>query len=167
MEKFKILVYALFGVFMCLGFTACSDDKDEPEVNIIGTWVSVETSSSADAYGWGGFDEGTKIKFLKDGKCFIGWDGIFETEQGVVADPTENQWGWHDESGRLEDGETYVLKGENLTIMEDDLDRWIGTITVNGDEMVFSHIYQNWNYDLGAMVEEDPGKYVTKFRRLK
>ncbi|MDE5921267.1 MAG: DUF4595 domain-containing protein [Paramuribaculum sp.] len=33
MEKFKILVYALFGVFMCLGFTACSDDKDEPTVD--------------------------------------------------------------------------------------------------------------------------------------
>ena len=43
--------------------------------------------------------------------------------------------------------------------MESDLDRYVGTISVNGNEMTYSYKYEDWN---GSKYVEF-GPYVSKF----
>lgn len=162
MKKLKFLAFALFAVLACVNFASCSDDdKDNPTADIIGTWECVDSENLDDSGENDSFDRGTLLRLLNGGKCFIGYHGSFEIynpETGgweTVADPTEKQW-------VDEEGDRWDLKGNNLTVREPDLDRYVGTITVNGNEMTFTYKYQNWNYDSGTMTSES-GTYVSKF----
>lgn len=138
---------------------------DSEENNLIGTWECVTGESHGADYDGNDFANGTLLKLLKGDKCFIGYHGSFEiynpdTDRWeTVEDPTENQWG--DEDG---EGDKWYLEGNNLTIMESDLDRYVGTIVVNSNEMTFTYKYQNWNYDSGTMTSESE-TYVSTFKK--
>lgn len=164
--KFKNLALVLFGVLACVNFVSCSDDdKDEPTTNIVGTWECVTGELHGADYAEDDFAKGTLLKFLNGDKCFIGYQGVFEVYNKAtdrwekVADPTESQWG--DEDG---EGDTWSLKGNTLTIMEADLDRYVGIIEVSNNEMIFTYKYQNWNYDTGTLTSESD-TYISKFRK--
>lgn len=166
MKKFQFLALSLFAVFVCVSFASCSDDdKDEPTADIVGTWECITGEDHGAGYDGEDFEKGTLLKLLKGDKCFIGYNGSFEiynpdTDRWeTVTNPTENQWG--DEDG---EGDKWYLKGNVLTVVESDLDRYVGTINVNGNEMTFTYKYQNWNYDSGTMTSESE-TYVSKFRK--
>lgn len=135
--------------FVLLGFTsiACSSDKDEEPAgaNIIGSWKCISESQSSETLeSSNDFVKGEVIQFLEGGRCLLPWD--------EVSDPMDEWSSWS-------------LKEDNLTIMESDLDRWIGKIKINGNEMTFTYKYQNWNYDSGTMTEEDPITYISVFSK--
>ena len=48
--------------------------------------------------------------------------------------------------------------------MESDLDRWVGTIIIEGDVMTFSYTYQNWNADRKTMTEKF-GPFTATFQK--
>lgn len=149
MKKCKFLAFALFAVLTCVSFASCSDDdKDAPSsADIVGTWECVSGTEHGGAYEEHDFAKGAIIKFLAGNKAFIEyWGG------SAIFGYTEANWD-------SEEDETWTLKGDNLTIMESDLDRYVGTISVNGNEMTYSYKYEDWN---GSKYVEF-GPYVSKF----
>ena len=88
-----------------------------------------------------------------------------------TPDPTEAEWDidyYYNDEGLLyaeEHDPTYIFRGDSLTIMECDLDRWTGTVTIAGDIMTFNYKYQNWVYGPNVMISESR-PYVAKFKRV-
>lgn len=138
------LVAVALCVIMATAFTSCSDDDDEPAADIVGTWECITGTIHDWNYGGDDFEKGDCITFMKGGRCLLPWDDISDPEDG-----------WS----------SWILKGNELTVMECDLDRWIGIITVNGNEMTFTYKYQNWHYDSGTMTEESKETYVSTFKK--
>lgn len=99
-------------------------------------------------------------KKISGNKCFIVYDG--ENVNDYTISAWDNAVEWYE--GDQEFEPVYTLKGKNLTIMECDLDRYVGTIAINGNEMTFTYKYQNWNYDSGTMTSESK-TYVSTFRK--
>lgn len=65
-------------------------------------------------------------------------------------------------------GEIWTLKGNVLTIIEADLDRFVGTVEINGDELTYNYKYEAWrttSYGEGVFLYE-VGPYTTTFKRL-
>ncbi len=173
MKKIKLYVLTLFTTFLIAGAASCNNEEENPTYNIYGTWECIETVD--DSY-YGSIRLGKLYKFLNtedyyaDGmnwgqKCFIGTaeegfrirggDGNYHT----TADPTEEEW-------NDTDGYTYYLDGNKFTIIECDLDRWTGTITVEGDIMTFNYTYQDWIYGPNEIVSESK-PYVSKLQRRR
>ena len=161
----------LMMVFMgTVVFSSCGDDdydndNDNGNVqlseSIQGIWKCVSTTHTEidnPENSEEGFDVGARIKLIADGICFIDFRGEgFELPNGGIKDnPTKYDW-------TSEDGDKWYLKENNLTIMESDLDRWIGTVSVNGNEITFIYKYQNWNYDKQTMRWEGKETYTSKF----
>ena len=105
-----------------------------------------------------GFDVGARIKLIEDGICFIDYHGNgFELPSGGYKEnPTKQDW-------NSEDGDKWFLKGNILTIMESDFDRWVGPVSLNGNAMTFIYKYQNWNWDKQTMTWEGGETYTSKF----
>lgn len=157
--RLQSLVAVAMCVVMAIAFTSCGDDDDEePTTDIVGTWICTQTTNDENGEDMG-FAIGDGFKLFASGKAFILYDGYAYVEGvGDVADPSESQWD-------KEEGDTWKLSGNQLTVMESDLDRYIGTIAVNGNELTFTYKYQNWNYDSGTMTEESKETYVSKFQK--
>lgn len=179
MKALRLIGMALLAVVVSVNFCACSDDEEENissySEDILGLWECIEGSE--------GLPTGTVLKFfegefdesryneggtLKGKKCMIGWGGSFELGEESVTDPTEAQW---DEFVRYYgDGEffeLYTLSNNSLSIFECDYDRWIGTITMEGDIMTFTFMYQDWIWyatDRQEFVKET-GPYVSVFQK--
>lgn len=161
MKKFKFLAFALFAVLTCVSFASCSDDdKDEPSSGyaneILGTWQCVETSNS-------GFRKGSHLVFF-DGKGKTDDNLLSGKKCFILYDPDDDPKNFP-ESNWEEGDDLYTLNGNNLTLFESDLDRFIGTITIKDGEMTFTYKYQDWKYDLGQMVSESEER-TSKFRKM-
>ncbi len=167
MKTFRLIGMALLAIIMSVNFIACSsDDNNDNEqeqqtiANLLGTWKCITTipyEEHSVTQGGDGLREGLKIKFIQNNKCFIDFRGNgFYTGSGYKNNPTESDWD-------SEEGDKWFLSGNNLTIMESDLDRWVGTVTVKGNEMIFTYKYQNWNYDKQTMISESKETYTSKF----
>ena len=166
MKTLKLLELTLSAIVFSIGFIACSSDdnnnneEQQTSENILGTWKCSSTLPYEEhnaTQGGDGFREGLKIKFIQNDKCFIDFRGNgFETGSGTINDPTESDWD-------SEDGCKWQLNGNNLTIMESDLDRWLGTVNIKDGEMTFTYKYQNWNYDSQTMTSESKETYTSKF----
>ena len=177
MKKIKSYALTLFTAFLFTGIASCSSNEEEnPTYNIYGTWECIETADNSYDYS---IRPDRLFKFLNtedyyaDGmnwgqKCFIGTaeEGFridITTEDNryysyYTFDPTEKEWD--------DGGYTYHLDGNKLTIIEYDLDRWTGTITVEGDIMTFNYTYQNWIYGPNEIVSESK-PYVSKLQRRR
>ena len=162
MKTLRFIGMAISAVIMSVNFIACSsdDNNDNENTNLLGTWKCSSTlpyEEHTAAQGGDGFREGLKIKFIQNNKCFIDyWGHGFYTGSGYINNPTESDWD-------SEEGDKWLLSGNNLTVMEGDLDRWVGTVTIKGNEMTFTYKYQDWNYDKQIMVSESKETYTSKF----
>lgn len=160
MRTLKLVGMALFAAVMNVGLVACSSDEDDQTTSekLLGTWVCTSASpSDADAYN----RNRARIRFLQNGKCFTSMrdDGFFDTLYGYKAKPTEADW-------NSEFNEQWFLEDNKLSIVYSDLDRYVGPITIKGDEMTFTYQYQYWNADDRIMTPEDPEIFVAKFKRV-
>lgn len=173
MKIFKFLLCSLWAILGSMSFVACgSDDKDEPSssMNIVGTWVCVETNNDIN-----GEDQGLSVgealiffdsqftsndKKFSGKKCFI----VYGSDSNL-NEYTVSKWDSMIDTYDDEFEPIYQLEGNKLTIMECDLDRYVGTITQDGDELTFTYKYQDWNYDDWKMVSESKETYVSKFKR--
>lgn len=177
MKKFKFQTFLLAAMFMCLGFASCSDDdKDEPDsedvTEIIGTWKCVESNFiDIDSDSEKGFEVGDAFVFFKSD--FKAADHLISGKKCFVVDNNDNlsqytEAKWDDmvswDEGSQEFEEVYTLTGNKLTVMECDLDRYVGTISIKGNEMIYTYKYQNWNYDKKTMTSESK-QYVAKFHK--
>lgn len=158
---------ALLAVVLCVNFAACSDDENsgyDSKLNIIGIWECIE-SENDEAY----IDVGDYIKFL-DSKEFDdpesdlkGKKCVFSGDLDELTNFTEKDW----DADRHYTMSTciYTLIGNRLCIYESDLDRWVGTISIEGDIMIFNYEYENWNADSVTLTDKR-GPYVAEFRRV-
>ena len=166
MKTLKFIGMALLAIIMSVNLVACSsDDNNDSEeqqtsINLLGTWKCTSTipyEEHSATQGGNELYEGSKIKFIQNNKCFIDyWGDGFDTGSGNINNPTESDWD-------SEEGCKWLLNGNNLTVMESDLDRWVGTVTVKGNEMIFTYKYQDWNYDKQTMISESKETYTSKF----
>lgn len=190
MKKLYFKLLAMMAVVMSMSFIACSDDNDDnpskqeeettTTIDILGLWKctdggNVDKDAYSDFAGRSPISTGDPIKFfsgdfshggISGKKVLIGLNGAF-FEDPSITDPTEEQWNEEVDviSGdEWEFDEVYTLDGNNLTIIEDDLDRYVGTVSVEGSVMTFTYKYQIWSYDTGLMLGEI-GPYTAKFQR--
>lgn len=166
MKTIRLIGMAILAIIMSVNIIACSSDdnndseKQQITANLLGTWKCTSTTPHVEhsaTQGGEGLYEGLKIKFIQNNKCFIDyWGNGFDTGSGNKNNPTESDWD-------SEEGCKWLLSGNNLTVMESDLDRWVGTVTIKGNEMTFTYKYQDWNYDKQTMVSESKETYTSKF----
>lgn len=168
MKKLYYVAVAMLGLTACLNLSSCSDkDKDEPQSNIdlTGIWVCTDSNETEEysngLKGYGLVFFGNYFTSDINGgetaqKCIITYVG--DEDINVLKNYTVSNWEGF--------GDGYILKGNNLTLFEGDWDRWIGTISINGDVMTFKFIYQDWIYD-DTMKDQEPYDYVAKFQKIK
>ena len=110
-------------------------------------------------------------------KCLIDSEGIGflvgRNNTYYVSDPTEFQWnellhklmpGYNNEDDNYSFPPIYTLVGNTLSIIECDLDRCVGTISITDDVMTFTYMYQNWTLQTGKPIGEE-GPYYVEFQR--
>ena len=171
MKTLRFIGMALLAVVLSVSFSSCSDDDDDGSsysVNdVTGVWQCVSQTGDENEYK---FIDGDHIKFFSDdyvdvevpGKhCYINWiDGWARLgSQKYTLEELKNL------PNPGKDNDTaYTVNGNVLTIMESDLDRWVGTIIIEGDVMTFSYTYQNWNADRKTMTEKF-GPFTATFQK--
>lgn len=159
------------------GFTACSSDDDDnnggaSSQELLGRWVCIQSTFTPndegrddDNYYWRedqgdykygyGLAVGEGFKLFSGNKCFILKSGIDGTE---VTDPTESQW-------TPDEGETWTVSGNTLTLIEGDDDRFVGTYEISGNKLTFTYKTQDWNGDSHTLTGEYPKTYVSVFEK--
>lgn len=96
----------------------------------------------------------------------------YEENYGTDPNPTESDWddGIVDPfgDGNYSFDELYTLGGNKLSIFECDYDRYLGTISIEGNIMTFTYMYQNWRYidNTHQVLEEESGPYTVKFKKI-
>ena len=84
-----------------------------------------------------------------------------------ISNPTEYDW---NHNVYIEDGDysfgdwVYILDGTSLTVLQCDLDRYVGTISLDGEIMTYTYKYQNWGTGTQLMGSEY-GPFVAKFQK--
>ena len=171
MKKLKFFAFALLGLYVCFNFSSCNnDDKDEPYQDLSGVWICTQVN---DSQSWlGGVGSGliffndsftSDDKLISGNKCFR----IRDDAENKYPSYTLQRWNSR-VTGHGKDQEfpeVYILRGNKLTIMECDLDRTVGTISINDNTMIYTYKYQNWNYNSGTMTSEDPTTYISTFQK--
>ena len=177
MKTLRFIGVALLAVVLSVNLASCSDDDEEENgssysVNdVIGVWQCVSQTGNENEYK---FIDGDHIKFFSNdyveeedvpevtGKnCYINWKDGWRREgsQEYTLEEMKNL------PNPGEDNDiAYTVNGNVLSIMESDLDRWVGTIVIEGDVMTFSYTYQNWNADRKTMTEEF-GPFTATFQK--
>lgn len=161
MKTLRLLGMALLAVAISVGSIACSSDDNEEqqaEANLLGIWECTSTTPDDVTGEDHAFDPGKRLKFLKDNKCFIAYrsgEG-FDTVNGEKENPTESDWD-------SEYGYKWLLSGNDFTVIESDLDRWVGTVTVEGNTMTFVYKFQRWSWDGQTMTSETEQTYTSVF----
>lgn len=175
MKTLRFLGIALVATLVMAGFTACSSDDDNNDggtssEELLGRWICTsstftpnEDGRDADNYYWRedrgeykygyGLAVGDGFKLLSGNKCFI-----LDADDDTAANPTEAQWD-------SEDGETWTVSGNTLSIIESDEDRFIGTYEISGNKLTFTYKTQDWNGDSHTMTGEYPKTYVSVFEK--
>lgn len=176
MKKFHVL--ALLVLFICV-FVSCNNDDEPYNSDVLGKWICVETN---DEYpnlhyyafqvgdGFVFFDGEFKDNLISGKKCFILYDGqVYIDKNGgmYISNPTEYDW---NHNVYIEDGDysfgdwVYILDGTSLTVLQCDLDRYVGTISLDGEIMTYTYKYQNWGAGTQLMGSEY-GPFVAKFQK--
>ncbi|MCM1290420.1 MAG: lipocalin family protein [Bacteroides sp.] len=139
--RLRTLIAVMFSVLMSATFTACSDDdNDSPDAtNIEGKWVCMETSDTDD--GTYAFQVGESIRFNSNKTAVVTWNG-----------DGDEDYKWN-------------LKGNTLSIMEEDEqdDHYVGSISINGNEMTYTYKYRNWRGSSQSWEESET--FVSKFKK--
>ncbi len=190
MKNLKFLTSLFILTLVCITFTSCSDDdKDNPSTaNLEGVWICTESTynDGEDIPGSRPFSVGdgmklmnqsfTSIDKLVSGKmCFLLYDGRwYDVEPDVTGEPTLKDWldyRWYIEDeeelefGYIEEfGYIYSLNGNKLSIMQCDLDRTVGTISIDGNTLTYTYTYQDWTYGPNIMVSESK-TFISKFEK--
>lgn len=175
MKILKFTTLAIFTMLVSVIQSSCSNDEPSTST-IIGKWICIETNSGSNYYyDYGGFDLGDVFLFfngefesddkLKKGKkCFILYPHYSNYNSALTETDWDNYIHYDWDSDWQSHREVYSLNGSSLSIIESDLDRWIGSISIDGDIMTFTYKYQNWNYDLRDITYESK-TYVSKFQK--
>ena len=185
MKAFRIAGMMMLAVISCLSFTACSDDEDGSNASspyateILGMWECIEGGYRMDLkdrvkFFSGEFDEAqwNKGGTLKGKKCIHMSYGhnSYEENYGVDPNPTESDWDSHiiKVQGSYNFDDLYILSGNKLSIFECDYDRYLGTISIEGNIMTFTYMYQNWRCidNTHQVLEEESGPYTVKFKKI-
>ena len=172
MKTLRYFGLALLAIVLCINLSACSDDGETSSTpNILGTWECIEGAYYMETgkiikFLNGDFDESKYNKggTLKGKKCFFS-----NINNNDTNNLTESQWN----KEIIKDGDTfefpelYTLKGNTLTLMECDYDRWIGTISIENDIMTYTYKYQNWRVidSDKQIMEEEKGPFTVKFQK--
>lgn len=137
----SVLSLALLVSACMIGFTSCSDDDDESDGGIVGTWQSVNVDTWEEINGertedgtYSGPYTLSTIVFTAEGKISV-------TEEG---EPTETA--------------TYKFTGDKLMIKFDDETAEVKVLALSNDELILEYLESDEVY-----------KYYTKvkFRRVK
>lgn len=151
MKTLRYIGMAFVAIFMCVNFTACSDDDDnETSSNsndLVGVWQCVSVTGDGDDK----FEVGDQITFSNK-------EYIDEEDGGILGKSCQVKL------GDYVDEYAWNIKNNTLTIMECDLNRWTGSYTIKDDTMVFSYTYQDWNWDSQTMTEEF-GPFTATFKK--
>lgn len=169
MKTLRFIGMALLAVVLSVSFSSCSDDDGSSySVNdVTGVWQCVSQTGYQNKYK---FIDGDHIKFFSDdyvdvevtGKhCYINWIDGWAREGSQEYTLEELKKLPHP---REDNGTAYTVNGNVLTIMESDLDRWVGTIIIEGDVMTFSYTYENWNFDRKTITEKF-GPFTATFQK--
>lgn len=125
-----------------IGFTSCSDDDDEGDGGIVGTWQSVNVDTWEEIDGerstYSGPYTQSTIVFTAEGKISV----TEEEEEGEVETETA----------------TYKFKGDKLVIEADGETAEVKVLALSNDELILEYLESDEGY-----------KYYTKvkFRRVK
>ena len=182
----KLHVLALLVLFICV-FASCSNDDEPSNSEVLGKWICVETNDFVpiienpyDCYfdfhvGDGiVFFEGeftSKDNLISGKKCFILDDGqvYIVNDEVYKSNPTEYDWNKNVLYNSYEDDysfdQIYILDGTLLTIiLEGDLDRVVGTISIDGDILTYTYNYQDWGSGT-QLIRNEYGPFVAKFKK--
>lgn len=181
MKKFKFMTLAVCVVLTCVTLSSCSSDDDEPSSDVIGKWICIESSYDSRDYDYyitafevedgiiffnGNFESDDKL--IKGKKCFILDNGTaYIEDEGNKSNPTELDWNKNVIDygpGDQEYSEIYRLNGSSLSIFECDLDRLVGSISIDGDIMTYTYKFQNWNSSSQLLTYESE-TFVSKFQK--
>lgn len=162
-----IMAVAL-GLLVSASFTSCGDDDNEPDNNssIYGYWVC----ESEDGY-TNDFSVGTGMAFFDSSFTFTSNGKKVTAKKCLRFYPEDdlsqiNVAQWDKELSYYDDGDAefdrvYIVQGNTLAILEHDLDSYVGTFEINGDEMT-------WTCRGGSYLTPDEDEVcVTKLRRVK
>lgn len=170
MKKLKYAAFAVLGLYACFNFTSCKKDtKDEPSQTLTGVWICTQVNDPQAPLGIGSglvfFNESftSDDKLISGNKCFIIWNNAENNYSSYTLQEWNSQVEGHGKDQEFP--EVYILKGNDLTIMECDLDRTVGTITIDGNTMIYTYKYQDWNYNSGTMTSEDPTTYISTYQK--
>jgi len=190
MKAFRIAGMMMLAVISCLSFTACSGDEDGSNASspyateILGMWECIEGGYRMDLkdrvkFFTGEFDEAqwNKGGTLKGKKCIhmsYEHNSYSENYGGDPMNPNPTESDWDDGivdpfgDGNYSFDELYTLSGNKLSIFECDYDRYLGTISIEGNIMTFTYMYQNWRCidNTHQVLEEESGPYTVKFKKI-
>lgn len=181
MKTFKFMTLAICTVLMSATISSCSSDDGPSSSDVIGKWICIESSYDSNNYYdyINAFEIGDGIiffngnfesddKLIKGKKCFILNNGTaYIEDEGEKSNPTEADWNKNVivyGPGDQEYSEIYTLNGSSLSIFECDLDRLVGSISIDGDIMTYTYKYQNWNSSSHEMKSESE-TFVSKFQK--
>ena len=175
----KLYLIALLVTLSSSILSSCSNNDEPSSSNVIGKWICVESTNDYETYAFqpdqgrngivffnGEFKSSDNL--ISGKKCFILNDGkAYIEDEGYKSNPTELDWNknvYTYSDGEQEFDKIYILKGNSLTIVECDLDRLVGTISIDGNIMTYTYKYQNWNYDSQLMTSESE-TFISKFQK--
>ncbi len=108
MKKLFLIVAAMFAV---VSFSACSDDDDNKDASIVGTWMIAHSE------GWVIYSDGTRDDFNDDYPNDIDyyyWTYMFDDKGTCVRKSYTD----HAEDDEHPDYFTYTINGKTLTLKE-------------------------------------------------
>ena len=179
---------------LSMNLSACSDKEEDPapSPDILGLWECIEVVVPLESEYHRWFEEGSAIKFfsgtftnryygiyaasgsITGQKCLIDTegDGFQDYSEEYLPNPTEEFWNagvsqnpYGDSDFEWDRNNLYILEGNTLSIIESDLDRCVGTISITDDIMTYTYVYQNYTLQTGMQIEEDEGPGCVKFQR--
>lgn len=160
------LVAVALGLLMTVSLTSCGDDEPNNNDSIYGYWICISqdgyTNDFSIGQGMAFFD--SSFTFTRDGKkvtakkCLRFYDD--DDLSQINAAKWDSEVGYYD-NGEMSFDRAYIVQGNTLAILEHDLDSYVGTFEIDGNEMT-------WTCRGGSyMTPDEDDIAVVKLRRVK